>query len=108
MAVYGATKAFVLSFSEALHREYARDGIEVLGLCPGGTNTDFHAVAGNAAIFARLSQEPELVVQAGLRALERDRASVVSGWLNVAAALATRLVPRQAAAALAGKLMEPR
>lgn len=108
MAVYGATKAFVLSFSEALHVECAHSGVSVLGLCPGGTKTDFHRVAGNSAFFAALGEEPEAVVRTGLRALEQGRASAVSGWFNVAGALFTRVVPRLTAAAMAAKIMEPR
>ncbi len=108
MAIYGATKSFVLSFSEALHVEVANAGVTVLGLCPGGTKTDFHAVAGNSPALASLGEEPEAVVRTGLRALEQGRASAVSGWYNAAGALMTRLVPRHAAAAVAGKIMEPR
>ena len=106
MAVYGASKSFVLSFSEALHQEYARLGVSVLGLCPGATDTAFHAVAGNSALFANLGAPPDAVVRTGLRALEHNRSSVVSGLMNQLGALATRAVPRQWAAALAGKLME--
>jgi uncharacterized protein len=108
MAVYGASKAFVLSFSEALHVEYCRRGISVVALCPGSTRTDFHAVAGNSELFASLGQAPEAVVKTGLAALERNRAVAVSGWLNAAAAALAKAVPRLSAARLAGKLMQPR
>jgi len=108
MAIYGASKAFVLSFSEALHVELAEKGVSVLGLCPGATKTDFHRVAGNTERFAGIGETPEQVVRTALRALEAGRSSTVSGGVNTALALATRLIPRVTAARLAAKVMEPR
>src|SRR6266699_2270977 len=70
MAVYGATKAFVLSFSEALWGEYRTKGVRVLALCPGETATEF------------------------FQALEQGRSSVVSGKRNALMANASRFVPR--------------
>ena len=81
MAVYFATKAYVLSFSEALHEELKPHGIHVTALCPGPTKTEFGEVAGfsgNGA-FDRLSADAESVVRAGLKGLEAKRAVVVSG-----------------------------
>lgn len=96
MAVYFATKAFVLSFSEALHEEVRRNGIKVSALCPGPTATEFGAVAGfssNGAID-KLSATSADVVAAGLKALERNRAVMIPGLVNKAGAQGHRLLPR--------------
>ena len=96
MAVYFATKAFVLSFSEALHEEVASQGIKVTALCPGPTRTGFGAVAGfkgNGA-FDRMSARSEDVVAVGLKALDKGRAVAIPGLGNKAGAQAHRVVPR--------------
>ena len=96
MAVYFATKAYVLSFTEALHEELKPHGIKVTALCPGPTKTEFGAVAGfgeNGA-FDRYSADATSVVRAGLEALDKNRAVVVPGWLNKVGATSTRFVPR--------------
>ena len=79
MAVYGASKAFVLSFSEALWAEYRSNGIRVLAVCPGPTRTDFFTVAGTQDAGVGSRETPEQVVQVALRALEQGRPSVISG-----------------------------
>lgn len=95
MAVYGATKAFVLSFSEALWGEYHTKGIRILALCPGETATEFFQVVGNGYDTPLGNAEtPEKVVQVGLRALEQGRSSVISGRQNALMANALRFVPR--------------
>ena len=96
MSVYAATKAFVLSYSQALHEELAATGIVVTALCPGTTRTDFHRVAGLApgerVRFPSLSAEA--VAEAGLRGLARGRAVVVPNLLDSAWIFTGRLVPR--------------
>jgi len=96
MAVYFATKAFVLSFSEALHEEVARHGVRVTALCPGPTRTEFGEVAGfqgNGA-FDRMSARSEDVVAMGLKALDKGRAVAIPGLVNKAGAQGHRLLPR--------------
>ena len=96
MAVYFATKAFVLSFSEALHEEVASKGVRVTALCPGPTRTEFADVAGfkgNGA-FDKISARSEDVVAMGLRALDKGHAVAVPGLINKAGAQAHRIVPR--------------
>jgi short-subunit dehydrogenase len=96
MAVYFATKAFVLSFSEALHEEVRKDGVKVTALCPGPTATEFGKVAGftgNGA-FDKLSADAPSVVSVGLRALQRNRAVAVPGLLNKVSAQGHRFLPR--------------
>lgn len=96
-AVYFATKAYVLSFSEALHQELKGSGIKVTALCPGPTATEFGAVAGiSSDRFARLSADAAGVVAAGLAALDANRAVAVPGLLNKLTAQSSRFLPRAA------------
>ncbi|MBA2681747.1 MAG: SDR family oxidoreductase [Ktedonobacteraceae bacterium] len=95
MAVYAASKAFVLSFSEALWGEYRTKGVRVLALSPGETATEFFRDLGNGYDAPTGNVEtPEQVVQVGLRALEQGRSSVVSGRQNALTVNASRFVPR--------------
>ncbi|HLI72338.1 MAG TPA: SDR family oxidoreductase [Acidimicrobiales bacterium] len=95
-ATYGATKAFVLSFTEALHIEAAPHGVHVSVLAPGFTRTRFQERAGmkGSGPPAMLWSEPEPVVDAALAALDKNQAVCVPGGLNKAAVVATRLVPK--------------
>ena len=94
-AVYFATKAFVLSFSEALHQELKGTGIKVSALCPGPTATEFGVAAGyEGAQLRRFSADARGVVEAGLAGLERNRAVVVPGLSNKATAQAHRFLSR--------------
>jgi short-subunit dehydrogenase len=106
MAVYFATKAYVLSFTEALHEELKRYGVKVSALCPGPTRTEFGEVAGFGGFgaFDRLSMDSAAVVRAGLKGLERNRAVVIPGLLNKVGAHSTRLAPRPIARKVAGAL----
>ena len=94
MATYAATKAFVLSFSEALWEENRPYGIQVMALCPGVTQTSFFEAARMQRPPARTVQTPEEVVDTALRALKRGKGHVVSGWANFIATESERLVPR--------------
>ena len=96
MAVYSATKAFVLSYSQALHEELLGRGVVVTALCPGTTRTDFHRVAGLApgASVRFPSLSAATVAEAGLRGLERGKAIVVPNLLDSAWIFTGRLVPR--------------
>ncbi|MBW4690597.1 MAG: SDR family oxidoreductase [Lyngbya sp. HA4199-MV5] len=98
-AVYAATKAFVLSFSEALWIEYRKRGIKVLALCPGATNTSFFDAMGRDVVAGKHS--PQRVVRDGLSALERDRHYVIPGFKNsLESNLLPRLLPRAVMATL--------
>ncbi len=94
LAVYGATKAFMVSFSQALAAELRGRGVHVLALCPGPVQTAFFDVLGSrqAAIGQELTAEA--VVAAGLRAVEDRRSLVIPGWRNRLTATVTRLLPR--------------
>jgi len=106
MAVYFATKAFVLSLSEALHEELKPHGIKVSCLCPGPTRTEFGEVAGfgGNSLFDRVAMRVDDVVRQGLNGLDRNRAVVVTGWLNKLGAASTRFAPRPAARKIAGSI----
>lgn len=96
MATYYATKAFVLSFSEALHEELASDNIHVTALCPGATNTEFAQVADmeDTQLFRKFAGDPEAVVDAGLAGLDNNKAVVVPGLVNKAMVQSNRFTPR--------------
>jgi short-subunit dehydrogenase len=106
MAVYFATKAYVLSFTEALHEELMPHGIHVTALCPGPTRTEFGAVAGfgEGGSFDRFSADAESVVRAGLKALDKNRAVAVPGLLNKITAASTRFAPRPVVRKIAGAI----
>jgi hypothetical protein len=104
MAVYGATKAFVLSFSEALHEENRSRGVTVLGLNPGQTATNFFAVAGELARVG-WRRTPEAVVATGLRAFDARRGYVIDGPANRVLAFSARLAPRGLIARVSGLLL---
>ncbi|VVS98770.1 Short-chain dehydrogenase [Sphingomonas sp. EC-HK361] len=110
MAVYYATKAFVLSFSEALHEEVKGNGIHVSALCPGPTRTEFADVAGmgDSDLFKRFASGPDTVVRDGLKALAANRAVKVSGAMNAAMAGSIRFTPRALARRIAGSLQKAR
>src|SRR6266550_748008 len=108
MATYAATKAFVLSFSEALWEENRTHGIQVMALCPGVTDTNFFAAAHIERPPMRVAQTPEEVVNTALRGLARRKGNIVSGWTNLIMIGAERLVPRSFVVRMAGKALRPR
>ena len=106
MAVYFATKAYILSFTEALHEELKQHGIKVSCLCPGPTHTEFGEVAGfgGNGLFDHVAMEPPQVVEAGLSALDKNHAVMVPGWKNKAVAASTRFAPRSIVRKIAGAI----
>lgn len=109
-AGYGASKAFVLSFSQALWAETRGTGVTVTALCPGPTATGFFDGMGADVSHVGLYQNqaaPGPVVQAGLRGLARGRAVVVPGWRNKVSALSGRLSPGWASAMIGARILRP-
>lgn len=105
MAVYGATKAFVLSFSEALWAEEKKHGIRVLAVCPGATATEFFDVAGESAAVG-VKRTAKQVVDNTMRELIGKKPSFVDGAANaVTARFLTRVVPKRVALAVTGLAM---
>ncbi len=93
MAVYAATKAYVLSFTDALHYELRSTGVHVSALCPGPVRTGFGERAEMNDAFFKGAQPVERVAQQGLDGLARNTRRVVPGVLTKLQAFAPRLVP---------------
>lgn len=108
MAVYGATKAFVLNFTEAIAYETRASALRVLAVSPGPVRTEFFDVVGSHDAAVGRMATPEQVVTAARRALERGTTppSVVVGLGNRISTLASTLVPRRAALAVAGRVLK--
>lgn len=94
MAVYGATKAFVLSFTEALWQETKGSGVRVLALCPGATETEFFSRTGEDFLTGG-RQTPREVVDTALAALDKSTPTVVSGLKNALLSYGYRFTPRR-------------
>jgi uncharacterized protein len=105
MAVYAATKAFVLSFSEALWEENRAHGVTVMALCPGVTETGFFAAAHIDKPPARMVETAEDVVETALRGLKRRKSSIISGAPNKFMVATERLVPRSFVLRTIGSVM---
>lgn len=105
MATYSATKAFVLSFTEALWEENRPHGVKVMALCPGVTDTNFFEASRMQRPPARASQTPEQVVDVALRGLARGKSSVISGWTNFFMIETQRAVPRTLVLRAAGAVL---
>lgn len=105
MATYAATKAFVLSFSEALWEENRPHGVHVMALCPGVTDTNFFEAAKIERPPMRVAQSPEEVVDTALRALARGKSMVVSGWTNLMVIEAERFMPRSIVTRVTGRIL---
>ncbi len=106
MAVYGATKAFVLSFSEALWAEYRPRNVRILALCPGATDSEFFARAGEGAQVGK-RVPAETVVRLGLAAFRANRPSVVQGAGNYLTSLLGRFTTRAFVAKVSARVMRP-
>jgi len=107
MATYAATKAFVLSFSEALWEENRTYGVKVMALCPGVTETSFFEASRMKRPPGRVIQTSEQVVDVALRALKRGKSSVISGWPNRITVETERVVPRSLILRVVGAIMRP-
>ncbi|MFD5827869.1 SDR family NAD(P)-dependent oxidoreductase [Lentzea sp. NPDC060358] len=104
MAVYGAAKAFVLSFTEALWSEHRKAGLKVLALSPGATSTEFFDVAGEQASAGARRVPPGMVVETALRTLDRRNPppSIAVGRANRVMLSFGRLLGRRQAAMVMG------
>ena len=95
MAVYAATKAFVLSFTEALWSETRKDGIRVLAVCPGSTDTPFFEHSGEGVVVGKLRSTRQLLDNT-MRALKTNKPSFVDGLGNaIVARFAVRVMPKR-------------
>lgn len=111
MAVYYATKAYVVSWSLALSNELAGTGITVTCLCPGPTSTGFQKVAGmnRSAMFkSAFLMSAARAASIGYSAMLRGRTLIVAGKRNSVIAFCTRLLPRSLCARIARRMQAPR
>jgi uncharacterized protein len=99
---YAATKAFGLTLADGIARELRRDGVSVLSVCPGPTQTEFWQVTGGKPLFALT---PHKVVQAALQNIGR-RSTMVVGLMNKFIVLSTRFAPRWLNAAIFGVVVK--
>ena len=110
MAVYYATKAYVLSFSEAIADELRDTGVTVTALCPGPTETGFASVAniGSTRLFTMTRPASSMdVARAGYEAMKRGRRVVIPGIRNKLLAQSIRVTPRRLVTTIVRKIQEP-
>lgn len=109
MAVYFATKAYVLHLSEAVANELDGTGVTVTCLCPGATATEFHkrANATGMRLLKMGSMDARTVAEDGYRALMAGKPVVISGFKNWLVAQSVRFSPRKLVTAIARKTQEP-
>ena len=107
IAVYSASKSFVLNFTEALAGEYTENGLRFLALCPGNTATNFVAVA-NADTSGMSFASPEEVVKAALGAFLQKRSYHVPGIANYLTSLLPRILPRSTAIKIVANMFRHR
>ena len=110
MAIYGATKAFVLSFTEALWGETKDSGVKVLAVCPGPTATEFFDSNGTSPALGRFIRTSQNVIDSTFKALEKEKspAAVIDGSLNKLIALTSRFVSRKTSINISSKFMKPK
>jgi short-subunit dehydrogenase len=107
ISTYAATKAFDLSFAEGLAEEMKPHGIRVCALCPGSTESEFHAVAGQGQFTSKHPETAEKVARTGLEALAAGKSYVISGLGNYLGAHSQRVVPRRTVTRIAADLFRP-
>ena len=107
ISTYAATKAFDLLFAEGLAEEMKPHGIRVCALCPGSTESEFHAVAGQEEFTSKHPETAEKVARTGLKALAAGKSCVISGLGNYLGAQSLRLVPRRLVTTIAGSMFRP-
>lgn len=105
MAVYGATKAFVLSFTEALWQETKASGVRVFALCPGATETEFFARTGEEFLTSG-RQTSQQVVDTAMAAIDKSTPTVISGLRNTLLASGYRFAPRKVLLAVSQQIMK--
>jgi len=111
MAVYYATKAFVVSFSEAIANELHGTGVKVTAICPGPTTTGFGKRAGaeSSSLFHKgMTMDAPTVARIGYEGMKKNKTVVITGTKNRFLVLVARLAPRRLTANVARSLNEPR
>ncbi|MGA8234314.1 MAG: SDR family oxidoreductase [Candidatus Acidiferrales bacterium] len=106
-SIYAATKGFDLLFAEGLAEEVRPHGVHVCALCPGSTDSEFHAVAGTPQRSFRSQETSEKVARVGLQAVAKGKSYVISGAKNYLLTHIQRLTPRSLVTKIAAKLYQP-
>ena len=106
MAEYAATKAFIISFSEALAEEVRGSGVSIQACCPGYTKTDFHQTAGVKPRNPLKAQTSEEVVQTSLRGLDKRKPHITIGWQGRFTEFISRFFPRTLLIRIAGNRLK--
>lgn len=109
MASYGASKAYVRSFGRALHQEYKAHNVHVTVLNPGGTVTEFFDTSGQqfpAWMMKLFFMSAEKTALLGLKALAKNRSSIIAGWSNTLMMTSLRLVPECLQGFIAGLIFK--
>jgi len=108
MSVYFASKAFVLSFSEAINNEVKAKGVSVTTLCPGSTESNFHAVAMNDPdlVEDRKMQSAKVVAEIGYKAMMKGKPVVIPGFKNAFLVFLVRFFTREFVTKMARKIQE--
>src|ERR1700730_1225084 len=106
VSTYAATKAFDLLLAEGLAEEMKPYGIRVCALCPGSTESEFHAVSGQEK-FKKKAETAEKVARTGLEALAAGKSYIISGLGNYLGAHGQRLVPRRVVCRVAAGMFKP-
>jgi short-subunit dehydrogenase len=109
MAVYFATKAFVLSFSEAINNEVSENGITVTALCPGATESGFQeaaAMEGSKLFTGRKLPSSRQVAEYGYKAMMKGKAVAIHGLMNAIMANSVRFAPRSVIVKITRKMQE--
>lgn len=106
-AVYCATKAFVLSFSEAVAEELKGTGVTVTTLCPGATKTEFAQRANitDIKLFQGKVMDSKKVAEIGYNALMQEKTTIVAGCANTLTVLSTRFMPRKKVTKMVKQMM---
>jgi uncharacterized protein len=107
-AIYAATKAFVLSFTEAIAQEVKATGLRVLALCPGAARTEMEMFSRNEGLLGRMpSLTPEHIVKSALSALDSGRVVRVVGLFNALLVFMNRFMPRATVRWMMGAVAKP-
>jgi uncharacterized protein len=107
ISTYAASKAFDLLFAEGLAEEMKPHGIRVCALCPGSTESEFHAIAGQEKFTSKNQETAQEVARTGLQALASGKSYVISGLGNYWGAQSQRIVPRRLVTRIAANLFRP-
>ena len=107
-STYAATKAFDLIFAEGIAEEVKQFGVRVCALCPGQTESEFHAIASEPIPKGMTIHSAEEVARIGLRALRSGKHSVVCGFSNRMGMELQRLAPRRLVTAISERMFRPK